>query len=252
MSLFYDVRPIETIDEALSYYNTNDCSSSSRFVVPLLSWLKHEPEMVQRVLHDLKLPAENELHLDYIVAPPGGYGTPSQSDLMVIAGKSSLAMEVKWTEPRFETVGKWLAKGSKPKSRNHLLAGWIGLLQKHAARQLFPSDFSDAVYQMVHVAAAACATGSAPRMAYLVFKNPDEETDYIKEIKEDMMHLRTVLQNPESFPFYLIEVSLSPAYAYNALVSLERGTAGTTCAVVNALRGEECLFDFIKYKCQTI
>jgi hypothetical protein len=167
---------------------------------------------------------------------------------MVISGESSLAIEAKWTEPRYETVDKWLTKGSNPHNRRDVLTGWLSLLQKHAIHELRVEDFSDAVYQMVHRAASACATGKMPRLAYLVFTpSPDKKTAAISKLLNDLTHLWNLLGNPERFPFYLVEVPLLPTPAFEKIAPLPKGHKETAPPVKAALSGSDRLFKFENY-----
>lgn len=174
------------------------------------------------------------------------------TDIMVISGESSLAVEAKWTEPRYDTVGEWLEKGSNKLNHREVLTGWLSLLQQQAQRTLNVGDFSDAVYQMVHRAASACAAGGNPQLAYLVFKpSPDPRTADMQTIHDDLTHLWNLLGNPKRFPFYLVEVQLSPTAAFDAIASLPKGNEATNEAVRDALCNEP-LFDFSEYELRTV
>ena len=248
MNLHYDRTPCNTIAAAIPMCGEREFQSPTRSTLPLLSWLKHEQPMVSSLLRDMGMPADCNLHLEYKVKPPKGSGKASHTDLMVISDESSLAVEAKWTEPRYETVGEWLEKGSDPLNRRDVLTGWLGLLQKYAQHTLHLTDFSDAVYQIVHRAASAYAAGSDPKMAYLVFKpSPDPRTASIQQIQADLKHLWDLLGNPRTFPFYLIELRLSPTASFDTIASLPKGHKATTRQVSAALFGSDRLFSFEKY-----
>ena len=70
MKFYYDRTAITTIDDALSYYAADEFASPTRSTVPLLLWLKHERSMAESLLHDLGMPADCNLHLEYKVKPP--------------------------------------------------------------------------------------------------------------------------------------------------------------------------------------
>lgn len=252
-SLSYDRTVVAAVDDALSHYARDEFASPTRSTVPLLAWLKHEPAMVNSLLQDLGMPAECNLHLEYRVKPPTGRGNASHSDLMVISGDSSLAIEAKWTEPRYDTVGKWLETGANPDNRRDVLAGWLGLLQHHASQPLHRADFTDAVYQMVHRAASACAAGGKPALAYLLFKpSPDPRTADLRTIRDDLTHLWSVLGRPSTFPFYLVELPLSRTTLFDALASLPKGNQITAQQVRAALFGSDRLFSFEKHRVTSV
>jgi hypothetical protein len=252
MNVHYDKEIINDIGEAVTMYGGKEFKSPTRSTVPLLSWLKYEQPTVSLLLRDMGMPADYNLHLEYTVAPQQGIGVASHTDIMVISGKSSLAVEAKWTEPRYPTVEEWLETGSNPLNRRDVLTGWLGLLQKHSQRPLNVGDFSDIVYQMVHRAASACDAGGKPQLAYLVFKpSPDPRTADMQTIHDDLTHLWNLLGNPKKFPFYLVEVQLSPTAAFDAIASLPKGNGATNEAVRDALCNEP-LFDFSEYELRTV
>ncbi|MEW5736352.1 MAG: hypothetical protein AB1921_16015 [Thermodesulfobacteriota bacterium] len=199
------------------------------------------------------MPGECSLYLEYQVPPPEGDGVASHTDLMVLSDQDSLAVEAKWTEPRYETVKAWRDKGKDSENRRKVLKGWLGLLQRQAGRELHMEDFSNAIYQMVHRAASACAAGARPRLAYLVFKLPPDHPDHpertasIQQIKDDLKHLWELLGSPKSFPFYLVEQPLSFAPAFESLSKLPKADERTAEQVKAALAGENWLFRFAGY-----
>ena len=204
--------------------------------------------MVNSLLQDLGMPADCNLHLEYKVKPGKGSGKASHTDLMIISGESSLAVEAKWTEPRYETVNEWLAKSSNGNNRGDVLTGWLGLLQKYSQHKLHTKDFSGAVYQMVHRAASACAAGGKPKLAYLVFKpSPDPRAADMRTIHDDLASLWNLLGNPSTFPFYLVELPLSPTAAFDAIALLPKANEATAEKVSTALLENKRLFNFDKY-----
>ena len=248
MNLHYDRTLYSTIAAVIPMYGGSEFQSPTRSTVPLLSWLKHEQPMLSSLLRDFGMPADCNLHLEYEVKPQKGRGMASHTDLMVISGECSLAIEAKWTEPRYKTVSNWLGQGTNPQNRYAVLTGWLGLLQKHAQRTPNVGDFSDAVYQMVHRAASACAAGGNTKLAYLVFKpSPDPRTADMHVIRDDLTHLWNLLGNPKGFSFYLVEVQLSPTAAFDAIASLPKGNEATAQQVSAALLGSDRLFSFEKY-----
>jgi hypothetical protein len=245
MSLLFDIKPIDTVDDAVHLYDDGGLASPTRSTVPLLSWLKHERPMVDFVLRKVGMPALCNLHLEYKVKPQKGRGKASHTDLMVISGKSSLAIEAKWTEPRYDTISRWLNR--KGLNAQNVLDGWLGLLQEYAQCPLQQAAFSNAVYQVVHRAASACKAGKIPTLAYLVFKSSrDPKTADIQTIRDDLTRLSCLLGSPEQFPFYLVEVQLTPTDAFAAIASLPKGKEATEQQVRAALHGSDPLFSFEK------
>lgn len=243
MRLLFDSVPVAAIDHVLPFYKASEFESPTRSTVPLLSWLKHEPQMVNSVLSALGMPQGCDLHLEYKVKPQKGRGLPSHTDLMVVSDMNALAIEAKWTEPRYETVSQRLV--NKGANAQDVLTGWLNALQPHARHPLHTAAFSDVVYQMLHRAASACLSGSNTKMAYLVFEpSPDARTASSRQIEADLKYLRGLLGNPKSFPFFLIRVSLSQALGFQEIASLPKKQPATARQVIAALSGGRPLFGF--------
>jgi len=244
MKFFFDKAPLNSVDEAILRYKPDEFASPFRSTVPLLAWLKHEQASVCSLFRELGMPADCTLHLEYTVDPPKGKGRASHTDLMVLAGDSSLAIEAKWTEPRYEKVGKWLGEGTN-KNKRDVLDGWLGLIQEKTGRNYRASDFSDAVYQMVHRAASACKSGTNPRLAYLIFEPSHEPfTASTQQIEDDLQHFWNKLGKPQKFPFYLIKQHLEPTKVFDILETLPKDQTGTVLKVCEALLGDQKLFEF--------
>ena len=244
---------LNNIDEAIPKYGGREFQSPTRSTVPLLSWLKHEPSMVESLLQDLGMSANFDLHLEYKVKPLKGHGKASHTDMMVVSEKSSLAIEAKWTEPRYESISKWRSQGADSQNRCDVLAGWLDFLQQHAPYPLHSDAFSVAVYQMVHRAASACSTGCNPKLAYLMFRSSqDPKSADMQKIHEDLTKLWDLLGKPDTFPFYLVELPLFPTAAFKEIAPLQKANKTTaekkaTAEKVRTALKSNRLFDFDKY-----
>jgi len=241
--LYFDRGEIASIDALYGKYPIREFASPTRSTVPLLSWLKHKGAAVQKVLAKLGV-QRGEFHFEYSVMPELGRGSASMTDLMVLdtKGGSSAAIEAKWTEPRYKTVKDWLREGSSPGNRKLVLESWLGLLQGHAAKKLSIGDMEDVVYQMLHRAASACASGDRPALAYLAFK--DERSNKKAGVEQDLAALWAKLGRPAGFPFFYIGIGLTPTAQYEPLLDLPKNITGTILGVVDALGGHDKLFDF--------
>ena len=249
MTIFFDRRPLADIQNALTFFKGREFKSPERSTVPLLSLLTHGAEMWQQILAELELPeSEIAVHLEYTVRPPQGNGNASHTDVMLIAGRRACAVEAKWTEPPYPTVGKWL--GAEPYSLNKLavLNGWLSLLQPHGNRNLQLHDFLDVTYQTVHRAASACAAGDSAGLAYLVFTpRADGYPAEMGHLRGSLERLAVALGAPDNFPLRLLEVELRPTPAFARIAALPKGQPQTGVEVQNALHGPP-LFEFTGFK----
>jgi hypothetical protein len=219
------------------------------------------PQLFQRCrIHvNLKLPCSSlgladcdvlakDLHFEYIVNPPNGRGKSSHTDLMVRSKDQALAIEAKWTEPRYEEVDKWLVGGHNPANRIAVMGGWIGLLQRQSLRPLALGDFGRTVYQMVHRAASAIASGERASLAYIKFSTvPSLPAD---GIYIDLQRLHALLGSPRTFPFHLIEMQLLPMPAFHKIRNLPKSPI--SAPIVRQAIIESTLFGLDSYRLRTI
>jgi len=248
VNLYYGNSPCASVAAAVPIFGRKEFQSPVRSTVPLLSWLTHEQASVAALLRDLGMPQDSDLHLEYRVSPPKGKGKASHTDLMAMSGDSSLAIEAKWTEQQYDTVGKWLQRGPSPQNRLDVLAGWLELLQSHARRPLHTGDFHGAVYQTVHRAASACASGHKPRMAYVLFEpSPDKYTAGIQTLRQDLEHLWGLLGKPSRFPMFVVGIPLCQTELFKALAPLPKGDHETARRVGATLVEGQQLFTFGDY-----
>jgi Domain of unknown function (DUF6946) len=244
MTLFYDRGEVADVDELLRRYRVREFASPTRSTVPLLCLLREDATVGTFVGDTLKLgDSPADLHLEYTVRPPLGRGTSSHTDLMVIGGDRSVAIEAKWTEPPYADVGTWL-KNDDP-NRREVMNGWLSLLQPHAIKPLRLDDFRAARYQMVHRAASACATGASPCLAYLQFTPSPTGTPppHRVQLLADAQHLRDLL-GVAAFPILVFEAQIRPTDAFEAIKDLPKGTSATATAVRERLSSGTRLFNF--------
>ncbi len=249
MTLYFDQQPCHSITRAIGRYAKDEFNSVYRSTVPLLSFLDRENVQFDSLLKRIDMLPYDSLHLEYKVPPQKGCGKGSQTDVMVISGQSSLAIEAKWTEPRYETVGKWLGNGSNAGNKEQVLEGWLYLLNTRSNRILTRNDIQTAVYQMVHRAASACFTGKFPRMIYLVFEPSYCVNTAGKDvIKRDLESLHNLLGRPETFPFYLVTIFLTLTTNFKELASPKCKGKSTRTRLKTALLTGAHLFDFENYQ----
>src|SRR5450759_1704349 len=106
--LHFDRQLIKDFADLVSRYGDKEFKSPLRSTIPLLSLVRDGWPVLQEVLTACRLPAKSNLHFEYKVDSPLGVGIPSHTDVMARFGSDQLALECKWTEPRYETVDKWI------------------------------------------------------------------------------------------------------------------------------------------------
>lgn len=257
----FDKNPVTDFQGLLSGYDSSEFESPLRSTVPLLSLIRDGRPALQEIFMACNFPSGPSLHFEFTVDSPKGVGLPSHTDLMVRSGNSQLALEAKWTEPRYETVERWRRKPPdpvhsgeypNPDNRGNRLKGWLELIQPHATRPLVQEEFSSIVYQMVHRAASACASTAHPQLAYMLFTPlPDGKNVKSEHYYRDLTQFHQLLGEPPGFPFHLIEMQISPTDAFRDIQHLPKGSSETASIVQSALR-HGGLFEFIGFRLRTI
>jgi hypothetical protein len=244
MNFFFDRRPLTSLDEALNHYEPGEFQSPTRSTIMLLSLLKYRGEVWRRLEDHIATSEQTcEAHLEFRVDPKKGTGKASHTDAMLISGDRAIAIEAKWTEPRYEQVAVWLGQGSNAQNRRDVMNGWLSLLEPHATKKCCLEDFSSAVYQIVHRAASACSAGRSPALLYLQFSPLPDGRAVESCLIDDLRHLYLLLGAPVGFPFWLCRVEAKPMPAFEGIKNLPRGVPQTGEEVRAALRREP-LFTF--------
>lgn len=239
-TLYFDKVPVEDFESLLGYYGQGQFSSPFRSTVPLLSLVKDGWSVFGDVLLLCDIPENSNLQFEYTQAAGCGRGKASHTDLMLCSGERSVAIEAKWTEPRYETVAEWLTSGRAkqpseeerdPEEKTNceeVMAGWHKLLQSRTPGLAPVEEFSNAIYQQ-------------PQLAYLLFKSPSESRS--DTYWADLCQLHELLGNPRDFRFHSIEIEVCPSSAFDAIKNLEKGSPETEAAVRSALL-QSTLFEF--------
>ncbi|MGI9043943.1 MAG: hypothetical protein ACR2GK_07425 [Gemmatimonadaceae bacterium] len=150
--------------------------------MPLLALLKDNWTVFAIALAECGLTGELSVAMERTVRSKAPGDRPSFTDAMVTSPTRVLAIEAKWTEPRYPVVRKRLARTSphanklvqsQDLARNRaFITGWLDHMRPVATIPLDLDGFQDCVYQMVHRAASACGAcegGRTPALAYLHF-----------------------------------------------------------------------------------
>ena len=194
---------------------------------------------------------------------------PSFTDAMVTSRDHVLAIEAKWTEPRYPVVRKRIARTSpsadelvraRDRERNRaFITGWLDHMRPRATTTLDLNAFQDCVYQMVHRAASACGAcgeNQRPALAYLHFRSDTlprcaSATTRKPAYFDDLTTLHRLLGSPRDFPFFLITVPMQSTEAFGEIETLRKGELETGRRVRLALR-QSRLFRFGEPEVQAV
>lgn len=186
-TLFRSGVPAASFSDLVDKYGDDEFDSPFRSTVASLSyWRQAEGRLPAfAALLRISLGDASELHFEYQVPVQRGEGKPSCTDLMILSGATSVAVEAKSTEPRYETAKSWLG-GKTEGNRADVLDGWLSLLNKAAETPLARDKVENLPYQLIHRAASACHPDAANRwLVYHVFSStPKAAEKYQGDLKE--------------------------------------------------------------------
>lgn len=255
MSIYFgNPSPLKCISDAVMLYGSKEFKSPTRSTIPMLSMLIHSRKTFDDIIKVLGMPSDSNLFLEYTVAPPQGRGKPSHTDAMLISGEHALAIEAKWTEPMYESVGTWINKGENLQNRIDVLNGWLGLLRQPEQMAPLNEDCTSLIYQMVHRAASVAATSNNPKLAYFCFSpSPDKQTASSEVVFQELTKVWTFLGKPQNFEFSVVKVEMKALNPIQDLLPLKKQEAGTSKAVVKALAvNSPALFEFTDFEIRKV
>ena len=190
-------------------------------------------------------------------------GTPSMTDIMVLAPGIQMAIEGKFTEyirPKEPTIREWMAKklaedvGDKwtPASRDaylrNVLKAWMGIIRDAGCTgieddETFFAECMDVQYQFLHRAASAChkagaATGTTPILVYQVFfdaKNEEHKAG-MERFKANLRRWAETLKL-RNMKFLIVSVPITNA------AEVERRFRGVRSGFFELMR-DETIYEF--------
>ena len=196
-------------------------ASPRRSTVPLLDMCRDPQAIVAQLgrIAGYALRDPVKLSFEHEVPVQKGRGKPSCTDLMVLGSDAAIAVEAKYTEPAYESVGEWLG-AARDTNRGQVLDGWLGVLERTAGRKIPAADVTDLPYQLVHrCASAAIVDRPKKALAYLVFGS-----DVAAHYRTHLAQLHEILGGRAELPFLLIRCAMEPSASMQELT--ERWNAG--------------------------
>jgi hypothetical protein len=149
---------------------------------------------------------------EYTVAVAAGDGRDSQTDLMLHSPSKAVAIEGKYTEPRYNTVSEWL--GAAPSdNRTKVLDGWLRVINGATGAILQIPDVLGCTYQLIHRTASVCELPNKDSRAvvYQCFDASDAQCEYYLY---QLSCLSALINKPEHLTFHLVCVGLEKTQEY--------------------------------------
>ena len=170
-----------------------DLNSPRRSTVPLVAYWRDPIARLTWLQDRVGFPRapRASFSFEHPVGPPLGRGKPSYTDLMILTPATAVAIEGKYTEPAYESVGAWLRE-PRDQNRSDVLQGWLRLLTTATGVGLTIDAVLHLPYQLVHRAASACCTDAGHRaVIYQVFN-----ATHSKRYLDELHRLRALVKTP--------------------------------------------------------
>lgn len=224
----YEGVPCKSFEALVAALPDEALASPLRSTVPLIDYWRHSSSL-DELWKALQVARPSSIDLAFEHATPvrEGSGKASFTDLMIITESVAVAIEAKFTEPRYETVSTWL--GPRPtENRLAVLSGWLQYIREATGHQLRSDEVRDIPYQVVHRTASACAVARPVHaVVYQVFSSPVPAY-----YERDLTRLLSLLAPSTSVSAYVHACTVSPTAAYGAVVERwQQGARGLSAEV---------------------
>ena len=171
VSMRYDDKVVPDFEQLVKLLPPDAVASPLRSTVPMVDfWRTPESRLAQlSAAIGVALLPPIDLCFEYPVPVSRGRGKASFTDLMIVASSAVVAIEAKFTEPPYETVGAWL-RDPPEANRSEVLEGWLDLIRGASGTSLSVADVMDLPYQLIHRTASVCSVSRPGRaVVYQVF-----------------------------------------------------------------------------------
>lgn len=163
-----------------------------------------------------------------------GRGKPSMTDVLVRHADGAIAVEGKWTEPRYPIVRDWSRDSA---NRVAVLEYWLALIRPLCTdTSVSRADIGDVVYQMLHRIASACGAVAAfgeALVVYQVFEGGGHE--HAREYIADLELAAKVLRPGPRLRLALLRVPFEVTDTWRELADVARRKADRS-AVAEEIR----------------
>jgi len=187
-------REVYSFEELVNGLGPDAVASPRRSTVPLVDYWRVPEQRLRDLWEQLlvRKPGDTEMHFEHEVPVQRGRGKSSFTDLMIFADDIAVAIEAKFTEPRYESVATWLG-GTPTTNRVDVLEGWLCAIEAAAETSISRDAVRDLPYQLIHRTASVCCVGRRKRLVvYQVFG--DYPAEYYAE---DLGRFAATIAAPE-------------------------------------------------------
>ena len=208
-------KPVSDYLGLIERYPKSEFDSPYRSTIPLLCFWSNIQDQLNGFIRLLGFKPVTQVVacFEFKVEVPKGTGKPSQTDLMITFDNHAVAIEAKYTEPPYETVGSSMGNSS---NRTQVLEGWLDLICSAVDRnEINIQDVVDLPYQLIHRCASVCYPKADSRaLVYQCFDLDEKKALYYQS---QLKSLNALLNKPDELEFFLVNIPLIKSQAYAEL-----------------------------------
>ena len=207
-------RKVRSLEELLQRLGVDAIASPKRSTVLLVDYWRAPEERLRDLWEQLGVPRPDhaEMHFEHAVPVQRGRGKSSYTDLMILADGVAVAIEAKFTEPRYESVGTWLRRSPTP-NRRHVVEGWLRAIEAVTETSIRRDAVTHLPYQLIHRTASVCCVSRRKRIVvYQVFGNA-----LAPYYAEDLGRLAAAIAVRDRITFLVLECAFRSTDAYAQL-----------------------------------
>ncbi|MCW5906229.1 MAG: hypothetical protein KIS94_00075 [Chitinophagales bacterium] len=191
-------------------FDAKDLATHTRSTVPLLCYWSNYAAGIKFYFNNLGLKQSQDINLHFEYQVPSIQSAKSSfTDLFICTIDTSIAIEAKYTEPRYKPCKVWISRGEKPSYRELVLQHWLDLISEVTGNRYSPSMVADIPYQMIHRTASACCMPDKKNIM-VVYQLFAQQSGAKKFYGADLARLKQILGNSPFIRFCIHEVKSSP------------------------------------------
>ena len=233
---------LKQIDSVLVRLSDNEFKNLTRSTIPLVCYWKDDSQnKAAALLQSIGMEQFDKPTFEFapeVAAIPNA--RPSETDLMITQSGMAVAIEAKWSEPRYETVNIWKRKTARwSESLNH----WFQIIQPFSDAPS-PPDSDTLVYQMIHRCASAChraGPNGIAAMVYQVFVDGSHKRDFYAG---DLQEFCRLIKPKSNLRIALQAVPLSANSEYRLLSDSLPDNPECRPTIIRRAIKDRVLFDF--------
>jgi hypothetical protein len=209
-------RAVSSFNELVERFPHNTFASPRRSTIPLLDYWRVPDVRLDQAGDTWSVSNSErvEFHFEFEIPTQSGRGKSSFTDLMIVGDESAVAVEAKFTEPRYESVATWLSP-TPTTNRADVLEGWIRAIEAATARPVDRDLLRSLPYQLIHRTASVCCVRRQRRIVvYQIFGEPPEPY-----YEEDLRALARAIGDSRHVEFFVVHTSFSPESAHERLLA---------------------------------